>query len=59
MLKARFVMVAGKQACEATLRACRLCSSTGFVYFKKQNRELQYASSDWRKPDHKHWIIRL
>jgi hypothetical protein len=52
-------MVAGKQACEATLRACRLRSSTGFVYFKKQNRELQYASSDWRKPDHKHWIIRL
>ena len=52
-----FVMVAGKQACEATLRVCRLRSSTGFVYFKKQNRELQYANSDWRKPGHKHWTI--
>jgi hypothetical protein len=51
-------MVAGTQACEASLRACRLRSSTGFVYFKKQNRELQSANSDWRKPGHKHWSIR-
>jgi hypothetical protein len=26
-------------------QVCRLCSPTGFVYFKKQNRELQYANS--------------
>jgi hypothetical protein len=30
-----------------------------FCIFQKQNRELQYASSYWGKPDHKHWIIRL
>jgi hypothetical protein len=33
-------MVAGTQACEATLRACRLRSSTGFVYFK--NKTVNY-----------------
>ena len=26
-------------------QACRFCSPTGFVYFKKQNRELAYASA--------------
>jgi len=26
-------------------QTCRLCSSTGFANFQKQNRELQYASS--------------
>jgi hypothetical protein len=35
MCKERFVMVAGKQACEATLRACRLCSWAGFANLKK------------------------
>ena len=36
----KFVQIAGKQACEATLRVCRLRSSTGFVYFK--NKTVNY-----------------
>jgi ribosomal protein S11 len=31
------------KACEGE-RACRWCSWSGFVNFKKQNRELPYAS---------------
>jgi hypothetical protein len=35
---------------EGLAKACRWCSSSGFVTFKKQNRELPYASVRPGKP---------